>query len=107
MSEGYSREAFEENERKIDDARELARLKPFGARPTGINADPGDIMDARFQYLGAKNERERLKEQAQKEAIQEDAARSKSVKPQSSSQEKENPFITVKEYSAITLETES
>ncbi len=48
-NEGHSREAFDKNEEKIDDARELARENAFGGR-----AEPGDIMSAKFSYMAGK-----------------------------------------------------
>ena len=50
-SEGYSRKAFEENEKKISEARKTAKLTPFEGY-----ADPADIMSARFEYAAGKEE---------------------------------------------------
>lgn len=70
-TEGYSREAFEKNEKKINETRDLAREKPFGFR-----ADPGDVMSAKWNYMAGKQERERLLDLAHDEANKENSERS-------------------------------
>ena len=72
----YSLAAFQENEAKIAEAENIARLKPFGAQPGGALLDPADIMSAKFSVLGGQQERDRLMELAHAEAEAENAARS-------------------------------
>ncbi len=71
--EGYSRKAFEENEKQIDATRKLAKLSPFGGRPAnmaGKEIDPGEIVSAKFNYVAGKQKREELLNQAHTEALQ-------------------------------------
>lgn len=92
MREGYSREAFDQNEQKIDDARLLADMKPFGLR-----ADPADIMIARMEYLSGKQERERLTGLAYEEAVAEDKKRS----------QESSASFRIADFSRVVLKTES
>lgn len=85
--EGYSRESFDNNEKKIDEARDKAKLKPFGGR-----ADPSDIMGAKWDYMAGKQERERLLNLAHDEALRENVARDKSEQKN----KEENP-ISIKD----------
>ncbi len=87
----YSREVFEENEKKIDASRELARPPVFSGR-----ADPGDIMAAKIRYLSGKDERSRLLSLAHEEALSENIQHSK-----------EQKVVRVGDYDRIVLNTES
>lgn len=102
--EGYSREAFEENEKRIDAARELAQLKPFGAVPR-VGIDPSDIITAKLEYGAGKQKRDKLLGQAYDDAIQEDALRSASGNEANQSQQEK--ILRVGDFSRIVLETVS
>lgn len=88
--EGYSKEAFDANEKKIDEVRPLAGQKTFGGR-----GDPTDILDAKWKYLAGKEERKRLIDQAHDEAIKENESRT------------EKPKSKIGNFSNLRLETES
>lgn len=88
--EGYSREAFDKNEEKIDKARDLAKEKTFGFR-----ADPADVMGAKWDYIAGKQERERLIGLAQEDAAKENINRSEKV------------GMRIGDYAGLVVETES
>jgi len=71
--EGYSKEAFENNEKNIDKVRDLARHRPFSGR-----GDPVDILSARWNYIAGKEKRKKLLDQSHDEAIKENTDRSES-----------------------------
>ena len=98
--EKYSREVFDQNEKSIDEARELARKNPFDFRTNGPDGtDPAEIIGAKMQYLSGKQKREDLINQAHEEALKENKER----------EQKKRLGITdlLKTYTRITIETTS
>lgn len=90
MKEGYSREAFDANEKKIDEVRKKASLKPFGGK-----ADPSDIMSAKFDYLAGRQKRDGLLGLAHEEALKENDERL------------EKTGMRIGDYKGLIIETES
>lgn len=96
MNEGYSREAFDANEKKIDEVRETASLKPFGGRPRDmINVDPADVISAKMAYMSGKQERKRLLDLAHDEALVENSLHT------------EGPKTKIGDWMNLKIETES
>ena len=100
-AKGYSLEKFKENEKKIDAARPLADQKPFAGR-----ADPSDIMGAKFDVIAGRQERARLLDLAQEDALKEDTARTLNKMGTAPNTQEKN-MTRVGDFKRIVLVTES